>query len=79
MRLYLGLFQEGGTYLSTTPDGDANQPIELKTQVGEHLSHLLSLPSFIAVPALAVLYLCGASAALTARAGASRWLGTPLQ
>jgi len=59
MTLYLCMFQDGGAYLSETPDGDSNQPIELEAQAGAMLSHLLGLQSFVAAQALASLYLAG--------------------
>lgn len=59
MTLYLCLFRDGGSYLSTEPDGDANEPIELETQACELLAHLLGLQSFVAAQALASLYLAG--------------------
>lgn len=59
MTLYVCLFREGGSYLSITPDGDANQPIELDEQAGEMIAHLLGLQSFVAAQALASLYLAG--------------------
>jgi len=62
MTLYLCLFKEGGAYLSDTPDGDTNQPVELPEQAGEMLTHLLGLQSFVAAQALASLYLAGATA-----------------
>lgn len=59
MTLYLCLLRDSGSYLSTTPDGDANQAIELPKQAGEMLAHLLGLQSFVAAQALASLYLAG--------------------
>lgn len=59
MTLYLCLSREGGAYLSTEPDGDTNEPIELDEQAGEMLTHLLGLQSFVAAQALAGHFLAG--------------------
>ena len=81
MTLYLCFFTEGGAYLSDTPDGDTNQPIELEAQAGEMLTHLLGLQSFVAAQALASLYLAGATAgerAVRGRQPARRSVSRPV-